>query len=482
MMTFATLRALHVCIGDAINDLARIYEARSPSALDHLDYPSLDVPHYPNAPLLPAEELSEELINDPSALLAIRHIVAACGQLCATVSRPGESLIDIAVSVHLQSCMRFMEAAHIVEILREAGPQGMHVDGIHRWVVDLRPQNAQPNPATLSSGRLAHVLRVLATAHWLREVSPDVFANNRRSSALDTGKTLDQLRAQPEKKYSDTNGLAAAVGQICEYSVSSKMTEWFLPDVRERRLPNRASRGADSTSVLYPTAFNLEFNTDFNFFEWLDLPVNAFDHERFAHAMNGTSNMEGRQDILQAFPWETLSPDAVVVDVGGGIGTASLTVAHAYPDIQVVVEDRAPVVEIAPAAWGEQYAHIITSGRISWRTRDFFTSWQPLPNGKTPNVFLLRTVLHDWPDDASRTILRHLRQGAGPETKLVIGDALLLPACKSSDPASLVAEDSPLLPNLGMASMQLYLVDIMDGMSLKFGLDDELTDSEGADR
>ena len=99
MMTFATLRALHVCIGDAINDLARIYEARSPSALDHLDYPSLDVPHYPNAPISPADQLSEELINDPSALVAIRHIVAACGQLCATVSRPGESLIDIAVSV-----------------------------------------------------------------------------------------------------------------------------------------------------------------------------------------------------------------------------------------------------------------------------------------------------------------------------------------------------------------------------------------------
>ena len=81
--------------------------------------------------------------------------------------------------------------------------------------------------------------------------------------------------------------------------MSSKMTEWFLPDVRERRLPSRASRGADSTSVSHSTAFNLEFNTDLNFFEWLDLSENAFDHGRFAHAMNGTSNMEGKQDILQ---------------------------------------------------------------------------------------------------------------------------------------------------------------------------------------
>lgn len=43
----------------------------------------------------------------------------------------------------------------------------------------------------LSSG---HILRLLVTGHYLREVKPDVFANNRASSYIDTGKTVAQLR------------------------------------------------------------------------------------------------------------------------------------------------------------------------------------------------------------------------------------------------------------------------------------------------
>ena len=72
--------------------------------------------------------------------------------------------------------------------------------------------------------------------HYLREVTPDVFANNRMSSLLDTGKTLSQLRDawvsvsvyvspqqmsrlltagavySPEKKYDNTHGVASYVG------------------------------------------------------------------------------------------------------------------------------------------------------------------------------------------------------------------------------------------------------------------------------
>ena len=39
----------------------------------------------------------------------------------------------------------------------------------------------------------ARVLRLLATSHIFIEVSPDVFANNRLSSVLDTGKSVEGL-------------------------------------------------------------------------------------------------------------------------------------------------------------------------------------------------------------------------------------------------------------------------------------------------
>lgn len=39
----------------------------------------------------------------------------------------------------------------------------------------------------------ARILRLLATNYIFTEVSPDVFANNRLSSALDTGKSVEEL-------------------------------------------------------------------------------------------------------------------------------------------------------------------------------------------------------------------------------------------------------------------------------------------------
>jgi hypothetical protein len=41
---------------------------------------------------------------------------------------------------------------------------------------------------------LAHALRLLATHHIVRETAPDVFAINRISSLLDSGKSLAELR------------------------------------------------------------------------------------------------------------------------------------------------------------------------------------------------------------------------------------------------------------------------------------------------
>ena len=58
------------------------------------------------------------------------------------------------------------------------------------------------------------MLRLLATHHIYDEVSPNVFANNSISIAIDTGKTLAQLEAAPEEKYDGSSGIAALVGLL----------------------------------------------------------------------------------------------------------------------------------------------------------------------------------------------------------------------------------------------------------------------------
>ena len=76
----------------------------------------------------------------------------------------------------------------------------------------------------------ARFLRLLASNFIFREVSPDVFANNRISSMIDTGKSSKEILAEqvlvlypsfkarltlgsPENKYDGTSGISA----ICAF-------------------------------------------------------------------------------------------------------------------------------------------------------------------------------------------------------------------------------------------------------------------------
>ncbi|KAI0324799.1 S-adenosyl-L-methionine-dependent methyltransferase [Cubamyces sp. BRFM 1775] len=464
-MTFATLRALHTSIGAALDELERLY--RNQSLPEALDFPDLDEPYYPNASHTLAEERAEKLKADRDVAFTIRRIVAACGQLSATVNRTWLGVMDTIQGGQLAACLRFMEQAHIVEILRHGDPRGIHVKDICTSIAKLRPRDAPPDLSILSAARLSHILRVLATSHWLREVSPDVFANNRRSSSLDCGKTLEELRASPEKKYVDTDGAAALAATAADEAFKSVayLTEWLLPDTRTGSLTVDAKEDNERDSADYlvqihaASPFNLAFNTKLGFFEWLELPENMRRYERFGHSMAATCQWETQGEILQAYPWAALPSGAVLVDVGGGIGSTSLPVAQAHPHLNLVVEDRPQTVARAPSAWGPTYASLFESGRVTWRSRDFFTPWEHLANGKSPSIFLLRLVMHDWPDEQCQTILHHLRAAALPHTRLIVGESILPFACRSND--ELAGDDMSLLPNLGQANMPGYLIDIM---------------------
>jgi hypothetical protein len=77
---------------------------------------------------------------------------------------------------------------------------------------------------------LARILRLLVTNHIFTEVTPDVFANNRLSSALDTGKSVEEILARlassrvihgneltmcsPEVKHIGTLGISSFLGHM----------------------------------------------------------------------------------------------------------------------------------------------------------------------------------------------------------------------------------------------------------------------------
>ncbi|RPD57857.1 S-adenosyl-L-methionine-dependent methyltransferase [Lentinus tigrinus ALCF2SS1-7] len=476
-MTFASLRALHALIGTAIDDMERVYHARSPN----LDYPSIDKPYYKDAQHIPEEELSESLTSDETVAAAAKQIVAACGHLSHTVSKPWFGLVEDIHGGVTAECIRFMETANIVEILREAGPDGLHVDSLLKQILELRPKarNAPVGDGPLTPVNLGHILRLLATSQYLREVKPNVFANNRVSSYIDSCKSVAYLREAPDKKYTDTDGVAAFVGITGDEVIRfcACLTDWTLPDrtptdAFDTLMLKKSSRERDEGKAkkTWAAPFNIAFNTQLGYFPWLELPGNESRLNRFGHGMTATRQWETKKFILQGFDWENLPEGSVLIDVGGGIGGTSIIVAEAHPHLRVVVEDREPVVSTAVSAWGPQYAQLFGSGRMSYRTRDFFQSWDPLtlPDGRTvdaPSVFMVRLILHDWADDDSRKILTRLRAAARPDTKLLVGDMLLPFACRddasSSAEPSFAPSGSPLLPNLGKGNVHGYLLDIV---------------------
>ncbi|KAJ2981886.1 hypothetical protein NUW54_g10817 [Trametes sanguinea] len=134
VMPFAELRALHAVIGQAIDEIEKVYKSQSPP----LEYPALDVPYYSSQKHSPEVDKAEELKLDPAVFSAANQIVAACGQLTATVHKPFFQLVEIMNGPNITALFHFVEQTHIPEILREAGPAGLSTKDIAAKLAEYR--------------------------------------------------------------------------------------------------------------------------------------------------------------------------------------------------------------------------------------------------------------------------------------------------------------------------------------------------------
>ncbi|KAL8723916.1 MAG: hypothetical protein Q9166_008221, partial [cf. Caloplaca sp. 2 TL-2023] len=67
--------------------------------------------------------------------------------------------------------------------------------------------------------------------------------------------------------------------------------------------------------------------------------------ETFGLAMTSSGKVYGMAHLYD-YPWGDLG-DAIVVDVGGGLGGFDIQLSHLYLDLKFVVQDRGPVVQQA---------------------------------------------------------------------------------------------------------------------------------------
>ncbi|RAL00866.1 O-methyltransferase [Aspergillus ibericus CBS 121593] len=148
-------------------------------------------------------------------------------------------------------------------------------------------------------------------------------------------------------------------------------------------------------------------------FERPDQPK-GFRAERFAQAMQGLRETSGAMTemTLKEFDWDSLN-EATVVDVGGSAGHISVILAENYPKLKLVVQDLA-------AAQGAFDANVGSSpyaSRIQFQAHDFFQ-----PQDVPADVFLLKSVLHDWSDKYVLQIVRNLLGVLQPGNHLLVFD------------------------------------------------------------
>lgn len=136
--------------------------------------------------------------------------------------------------------------------------------------------------------------------------------------------------------------------------------------------------------------------------------------------MAGFSAREAQQ-LARAFDFGRVRR---VVDVGGGSGRLVAGLLAAYPHLGAIVFDRPDTAAAAQRALEAQGF----GARVQCVGGDFFAG---VPAGG--DVYVLKSVLHDWDDAAALRLLRQVRAVLAPGALLIVAERLLGPAASSAE-------------------------------------------------
>jgi hypothetical protein len=151
-------------------------------------------------------------------------------------------------------------------------------------------------------------------------------------------------------------------------------------------------------------AYHLVFGCPF----WEDLEAHPEIAASFDALMGPAGHGHPDPEVLVTGGWESVR---TVVDVGGGTGALLAGVLRARPTVRGILVDRPRTV----ARSGETFQAAGVSERVTTVGQSFF---DPLPAGA--DLYLLKSVLGDWPDPEAMAILRRCAEAARPAGRVVV--------------------------------------------------------------
>lgn len=129
-----------------------------------------------------------------------------------------------------------------------------------------------------------------------------------------------------------------------------------------------------------------------------------------------------------------------VCDIGGGDGTVLAELLREHPDLRGILHDtEAGLAEAGPVLQAAGVAD-----RCRTETGDFFAG---VPAGA--DVYVIKSVIHDWDDDRCATILGHCRRVIPEHGRLLIVEPVLPPVVDGSIPPLMYLSDLNMLVLLG---------------------------------
>jgi len=150
----------------------------------------------------------------------------------------------------------------------------------------------------------------------------------------------------------------------------------------------------------YQQAFGLPF--------WEDLAAHPRLAADFDELMGPAGHGVPDYDIELSAGWE---PVRTVVDVGGGTGALLASLLRQHPQARGILVDLPGTVARSAKVMREAGV----ASRVTVQGQSFF---DPIPAGA--DLYVLKSVLNDWPDEPTVAILRRCAQAAHPGGRIVV--------------------------------------------------------------
>lgn len=163
-----------------------------------------------------------------------------------------------------------------------------------------------------------------------------------------------------------------------------------------------------STLLAYVRGGTTAYHELYGLTFWDDLDAHPEIAASFDALMGPAGHGTPDPDVLGSGGWDSIR---TVVDVGGGTGALLAAILRAHPDVHGTLVDLPRTV----ARSSEIFSAAGVAERATAVGQSFF---DPLPSGA--DLYLLKSVLNDWPDAEATAILRRCAEAARSAGRVVV--------------------------------------------------------------